>query len=312
MHLLIPFAGASTEPARQALAGLQLPHLGRWLARPMQTHRDEGDEDSLTPPHERALGRHLGWQAGDGCWPWAAWLARQDGVTLPADAAVGLLTPTHWAVGADQVTLLDPDQLTLSDAESQQLLAAVQPLFASEGWALHWGTATRWYACHASLAGLRTASPDRVIGRSVDRWMPGDPQARLVRRLQSEVQMLLYSHPVNDAREARGQQAVNSFWLSGCGVLPAGTPPALAGVTVATQLRGPALAGDWPAWRAAWQALDAQAMPALLQQPAATLTLCGERHAHSCRAEAVPAWRLGQRLAARWHAPTARAVLESL
>ena len=36
--------------------------------------------------------------------------------------------------------------------------------------------------------------------------------------LAGEVQMLLYSHPLNDAREAQGALPVNSFWLSGCGM----------------------------------------------------------------------------------------------
>ncbi len=32
--------------------------------------------------------------------------------------------------------------------------------------------------------------------------------------------MLLYTHPINAAREARGELAVNSFWLSGTGPTP--------------------------------------------------------------------------------------------
>jgi hypothetical protein len=34
-----------------------------------------------------------------------------------------------------------------------------------------------------------------------------------LQRLQSEMQMLLYNHPVNNARDARRQISVNSFWL---------------------------------------------------------------------------------------------------
>lgn len=315
MHLLIPFAGASSEPARQALATLELPNLARWLSRMSAPPVDDlaADEDSFTPPHEHALARHLGWSGGDGHLPVAAWLARQDGVD--PGTGIGLMTPTHWAVGTDQITLLDPDLLQLGEAESRELLAAVQPLFSSEGWTLHWGAATRWYAQHPSLAGLRTASLDRVIGRNVDRWMPQDQAARLLRRLQSEVQMLLYQHPVNEAREARGALAVNSFWLSGCGAPPADPPPASQGdLQVATQLRTPALAGDWAAWGSAWREIDAQPMRALLEQAerraAAVLTLCGERLARRYEA-APPSW---------WHAlsaplrrtPAVRAALEAL
>jgi hypothetical protein len=319
MHLLIPFAGASSEPARQALATLELPNLARWLSRMSAAPVDDlaGDEDSFTPPHEHVLARHLGWSGEDGHLPLAAWLAQQDGVALrpDAEAGIGLMTPTHWAVGTDQITLLDPDLLQLGDAESRELLAAVQPLFGSEGWTLHWGAATRWYAQHPSLARLRTASLDRVIGRNVARWMPQDPQARRLRRLQSEVQMLLYHHPVNAAREARGALAVNSFWLSGCGAPPAGSSPADAGdLQVATQLRTPALASDWAAWCSAWREIDAQPMRALLAQAerraAAVLTLCGERLARHY--EAAPASWWHTLSAPLRRAPAVRAALETL
>ncbi|MFY1004846.1 hypothetical protein ACNF5F_25790, partial [Escherichia coli] len=80
------------------------------------------------------------------------------------------------------------------------------------------------------------------------------PQARSVRRLQSEVQMLLHTHPVNGTREAEGAPPVNSFWLSGCGPHQS---DASADVMLDDRLAAPALAEDWSAWTAAWRALDA-------------------------------------------------------
>ncbi len=62
---------------------------------------------------------------------------------------------------------------------------------------------------------------------------------------------------------------------------PAAAPPTT--VTVAEDLRTPALREDWPAWAAAWQQLDAGPLAALhaqMQRGAAVqLTLCGERGA---------------------------------
>jgi hypothetical protein len=40
--------------------------------------------------------------------------------------------------------------------------------------------------------------------------------------LLTEVQMLLHNHPVNEAREARGEPVLNSVWLWGAGRLPGG------------------------------------------------------------------------------------------
>ncbi|HCA27536.1 MAG TPA: phosphoglycerate mutase, partial [Betaproteobacteria bacterium] len=42
------------------------------------------------------------------------------------------------------------------------------------------------------------------------------------RRIGNEIQMLLHAHPVNAAREARGEPVLNNLWLWGGGVLPGG------------------------------------------------------------------------------------------
>jgi hypothetical protein len=104
----------------------------------------------------------------------------------------------------------------------------------------------------------------------------------MLRRLQSEVQMLLYQHAINDEREARGQSTVNSFWLSGCGQ-PPGTlnwPPT---TRLVDTLRAPLLADDMPAWLEAWAHVDGTVLKALRDAldagQDAQLTLCGERHA---------------------------------
>ncbi len=203
-----------------------------------------------------------------------------------------LLTPVHWQVGRDQVTLSDPDTLALSDDESKAFLDAVRPLFESEGFVLAWGAPSRWYAAHASFDNLPSASLDRVLGRNVDLWLPPQAGARLIRRLQNEVQMLLYTHALNDAREARGALPLNSFWLSGCGRLqPANTHK----VQMDDRLRAPLLQQDGPAWRAAWQALDAGPLATALArlrlgQPMA-LTLCGERSAQRFDARPKSLWK---------------------
>ena len=313
MHLLIPFASALSEPAAEVVRDLNLPTLSRLLQRLTATRRDEADEYTLSPPHERALASAWGWPMVEGGLPFAAQAAAADGVQV-GDHAWGLLTPTHWDVGRDHVTLADPLALGLAEAESRELFNAVRGLFESEGFVLAWGAPSRWYAAHESLAGLRCASPDRVIGRNVDLWLRGDPKAspsaRLLRRLQSEVQLLLYPHPVNEAREARGEMTVNSFWLSGCGRYRAADAAAMQ---VDESLRRPLLMQDWAAWAEAWRALDAGPLKQWLHHvdagDAATLTLCGERSAQ--RFERQPQSLL-QRARRHWNAPQPSAVLASL
>jgi len=279
MQLLIPFAVPISEAGRQAAAALALPRLQALLNRLDETWRDTAEETSLSPPHERALARALGLAGGSGLLPWAAHQAAADGVDV-ADLAWGLATPCHWHLGTEQVSLMDPAQLALDEATSRELFQAVLPLFTGDGYLLRWGAPLRWYVAHESLAGLATASLDRVIGRNVDAWLGSDPAARRIRRLQSEVQMLLHTHPINDRRVAQGLLPVNSFWISGCGLAQriTGTAP-----VVDARLRSPALAEDWAAWFKAWDTLDegpvAQLLAAVQRGTAVQLTLCGERAA---------------------------------
>lgn len=301
MHLVIPFAAPLSEAGRQAMAQLKLPGLAARLSAMEEMGRDDGDEWSLSPPHERALARERGWVGGDGCLPFGAHALARDGLD-PGDLAWGLVTPAHWRLGTEQVSLLDPEQLGLDELASRELFAVVEPLFTSEGFAFAWGAPGRWYAAHECLSALPTASLDRVIGRNVDPWLTSQPEARLVRRLQNEVQMLLHEHPLNADREARGLHAVNSFWLSGCGVAQATRETPMRAVAT---LRRFVLAEDWAEWSRAWQLLDAEIGRAALER----LTLCGERGAVTFQAAGRGV--LG-RLAARLRRVDALALLETL
>ena len=121
--------------------------------------------------------------------------------------------------------------------------------------------------------------------------------------------MLLHQHPVNEAREARGELPVNSFWLSGCGRAQAAT----AAITVDDRLRAPLLAEDWAGWADAWRALDAEVLTPLLSRVAqgepASITLCGERGWQ--RFDAAPR-SLWQQLVDRFKTVEPHAVLSAL
>jgi hypothetical protein len=309
MHLLVPFAGTVSDAGRQALQSLSLPHLARLLARWTPGDTLGSDEFSPNPPHEQALAQALGWPAApDVALPFAARQAAALGWPV-GEAAWGRLTPVHLHVGSDAISLTEPRALPLDAADSRELFDAVRPLFETEGFTLHWADPQQWLATHPLFDGLATAAIDRVIGRNIDPWLPEQRSARLIRRLQNEVQMLLYTHPLNEAREAAGLPTVNSLWLSGCGRLPASSG-ATAAPQIDDRLREPALAEDWAAWCEAWQALDAGPIAALLgTAETPRLTLCGERLAHSWTPAAQGLW---QRLSGAWRKPSVHTALEAL
>jgi hypothetical protein len=279
-RLLVPFASASAPECHAVLTGLALPNLSALLAELTPLSPDAGDDHTLAPPHERALACLLGLPAEDGRTPWAAAASEQP--TQPQ----AWLAPCHFQVGMDQVTLLPADQIGLEEIDSRALFDALVPFCAEDGIALVFESATRWHASGEPLRDLVCASLDRVSGRSVADWTPAQGRSALITRLQSEAQMLFYTHTVNDRREAERQSIVNGFWVHGAGAL-AELPEPVQPPTQPEGLRQAALRGDWSAWRQAWLALDGEDIAQALERVRGggggqvTLTLCGERHAQT-------------------------------
>lgn len=293
-HLIIPFATSTAPGCLQALQDLALPHLDALLARMAPAGTDHGEESDYALAHERAMAAALGLNAShNGITPWAAWEQAQANANADTTgtSAWAFVTPCQWHVSTDRVTMLDPDSLQLTACTSRTLMEILAPWFAEDGIELIYYEPTRWLARGDAFADIATASLDRVIRRDVRAFMPksaNQDHVRVLHRLQSEMQMLLYTHPVNEARAADDLPPVNSFWIHGAGRLerPAQTVPS-AIPQMSMTLRDAALREDWVAWRAAWSDLDAGPVADMQshidQGGAAVLTLCGERSAMQFR-----------------------------
>lgn len=320
MHTLIPYAAAPGPRCREALADLELPNLGRLLRYLSAGARLQGTPQDLTPIHERVMAQAQGLDGADGLVPWAAHEAQRLGLcTLHGNVGWAWITPCHWSVHSDHVAMADPLQLALTPRDGEALFQAMQPYFAEDGITLfvpaQGQTSTRWLALGEVFAELPTASLERVAGHTVDPWIPRQPQARPLQRLQNEMQMLLYTHPVNDRRAGFHLPSVNAFWVSGTGTLHAmdAAAPVAAPCTLRDALRVPALADDAPAWTAAWQALDASTLAHDVQRlqrgETVQLTLCSDSQALTLLDRPLGVW---QRLRRRIAGPHPKDLLLSL
>ncbi len=312
-HLLIPFASSQAEGCVQARRTLALPCLEKLLSRLAPVHTDTGDEHSLSLPHERVLAREYGLDGTDGRIPWAAWQVAQAGRSTQG-SAWAWITPCHWRVAIDHIGMGHPQALALSGRESQAMLAAMRPYFEQDGIHLEYDAPTLWLAHGEVFRALATASLDRVVGRNIDEWMPRSEQAKTLRRLQQEMQMLLYTQEINEERIAGGSLPVNSFWVSGTGALPvAGAPQPPPGLQITHSLRDAALLEDWRGWTSTWQEIDSRDCVRLAQSldhgNPVSLTLCGERNAQTWTSDGTGPLR---RLAAVFGRRRVPALLDSL
>ncbi len=292
-HLLLPFAAcadASWLTTLKALPAARIQNFAKLLQGMRLVDTDTQDALSLSPPHERALARLHGLcgnRLPDGLIPWAAWEHEQGSQREPAEETRArhwaCVTPCHWLMGHEHASMTDPNDLALSEADSRVLMAAMQVYFEADGIRLHYLAPQRWLAEGEVFKDFPTASLDRVLGRSVNPWLPAGSRGKTLRRLQNEMQMLLYTHPINDARSSQRQLPVNSIWFSGTGDLPEQHTAKQQQLSVPRTLADAALRDDWQAYADAWGVLDAHEAKDLLTQQSAgevvRLTLCGERTA---------------------------------
>lgn len=320
MHLLIPYALAPGPQCREAVTTLALPHLTEMLQRMPIARSLRGKPTDFSPLFERLQARHIGLPDEDGLLPWAAADALRLGLHTDSNKyGWAWITPCHWKPHSDSVHMDDPHHLSLTPRDMETLRHTMEPYFAEDGITLypeHLGHAyPRWLAHGEVFANLPTASLERVSGQSVDPWMPRQAQAKGLRKLQNEMQMLLYTHPVNDARADFRLPAVNSFWVSGTGNLPFAwaPPPHPEHYTQDDSLRASAIEDNPAAWKKAWEYLDGTTLKKqlLLAQEGVPieLTLCGEHQAITC-IDDHSGWL--QRMLRRWNGPRALEVLATL
>ena len=278
-HLLIPFAGAGSHdralPSASPAPLPPLPNLHKLLSRLAPERTIETPLDGPAMPCELALAAELGLPDAPGHTPWAA----HESGTIGTPCA--FLQLCHWQVGMDQVQLLDPATLALTDDESRALLAAAAPWFAEDGISLSQHRPGVWLAQGECFRDLRTVSLDRVIGRTVSRELmqATGASSTTLQRLQHEMQMLFYDHPCTDARLHRRQLAPNALWITGAGVLAQPASPA-PGLRIEARLSAASRYDDSKRLAAAWREVDASSVAELAAQGAkARLTLCGERRA---------------------------------
>lgn len=248
LHLLLPFALPAAADASTALHAIQSPALDRLIARATLVERVVGEDFQRTLPHERWVARQFGAlpsgaAAADEA-PLAPYMLRADGGE-PGTATWACVQPVHVRIAHDHLVLIDPASLELSDEEAAALLAVARPLIEELGVRIEAPRPARWYLSGDGFGTLAGASPLRASGRNIEIWLPHEAhsgeRSRAWMKLQNEVQMAWFEHPVNEAREARGLPAVNSIWFHAQGTAQPVTSPFAQVFSDAAATRGLAM-----------------------------------------------------------------------
>lgn len=125
--------------------------------------------------------------------------------------------PVHLRADRDRALLFDASVLNLRMDEAQALVDALNGLYRADGYSFVAATPSRWYLRLPMAMDGQTTPLAEALGRDIRPCMPRGENAMAWHRLLNEIQMLLYTQPVNDVREQAGQLAANSVWLWGEG-----------------------------------------------------------------------------------------------
>ena len=142
------------------------------------------------------------------------------------------IDPVHLRVGRERLALVPGEAFAVSRAEAEALVESINRHFSAEMtvYPLH---PKRWCARVVLPDAPHADPPLEIAGEDMSAMLaPGSRRGRW-HALQNEIQMLLHDHPVNAAREARGEPAVNSVWCWGAGRLPGAASGPWRSVTAA-------------------------------------------------------------------------------
>lgn len=157
------------------------------------------------------------------------WLCQAFGVTERSIAPVTLRAEevepgAYYWLRADPVNLrILHDQLMLQpvmpieENEAAQLCATLNEHFSGDGLQFHAPHPQRWYLQLQEDPCIDTTSLAQVVGKNVHQFLPQGPEGLRWHGILNEIQMLLYTQPINEARELRGEWGINGLWLWGGG-----------------------------------------------------------------------------------------------
>jgi hypothetical protein len=206
VHLVIPDLLLPHEAAMEACASLRLPALEKILARattsPLPALSLEDWLCGVFGAESQAIAP-ITLQA-DGGYPGTAYWLRADPVHLIFRGEQFILRP---------VVTLDAD-------EAAQFCAGLNRHFSAEGLHFEAPQPQHWYVRLDKAPELAAHSLAQAAGRDIRAYLPQGADALRWHKLLNEIQMLLFDHPVNQAREARGDWLINSLWLWGGGHAP--------------------------------------------------------------------------------------------
>lgn len=130
--------------------------------------------------------------------------------------------PVHLVLQRDTFSLVEPVPLPLESDETDALTTTLNKHFATDtvvNKAQFFWHHNTWFLRLEQNPNITTHAPQAALNKAVGAYLPTGEGATKLAAFTNEIQMLLFEHPVNLAREANRLPAINSIWCYGGGQL---------------------------------------------------------------------------------------------
>ena len=132
------------------------------------------------------------------------------------------IEPVHYRLATDHIVLAQAGFSDLNRDDANELVTSLAALCDHFALSMTIADSGRWYLQWAAQ-GLTTATSLAATGRNIDIYLPQNIEknvekskkddARLWRRIATEIEMTWFNHAVNQRRQHAGKLAINSVWL---------------------------------------------------------------------------------------------------
>lgn len=124
-----------------------------------------------------------------------------------------IVEPTHLRADRDRLLIAEAELLQINDSEAREIIASINQHFAGEI-ELRFYRDDLWImGCNFAFDDLQSYPIVDIVGDNIDEFMPTGSARIMLHRLLNEVQMLLFTHPINQLRNEEGLLTINSLWL---------------------------------------------------------------------------------------------------
>lgn len=231
MKYVIVIPDGCADEAQPALGGktpLQAahkPHMNR-LARSGRVGRSNNVPPPLTPASDVATLSLFGYDP----------LEYYTGRAPLEAAALGIaLGPHDWAIRCNLVTIEREEMRDFTAGhipsdEGRQLIAALQDALGPLQLEFRAGVSYRNLLIYRGRtdrpfdSSTKTQAPHDIPDRPITGYLPTGSGSELLRGLMQQSRAVLADHPVNRARQGRGERQATQIWLWGQGQAPRLTP----------------------------------------------------------------------------------------